>query len=140
MSTQIALTIAAIASGLLAGFFLASSLVVNLVLSSGGGDTRRMATRTAIAVGILGGVAALSTLGAIVNHLNAPDSMNVIGPALVGIVLVLIGGGLGLFAASNARRESNPSLLTRWSQINWVGMALVTAAFILLLAAMNTLV
>ncbi len=139
MSTQIALTIAAITSGLLAGFFLASATILNLVLSSGS-DIRRIATRTAIIVGILGGIAALSTLGAIVNHLNAPDAMNVIGPALVGLVLVLIGAGLGLFAAGNARRESNPALLLRWRQSNWGAMAVSAAAFILLLAAMNTLV
>ncbi len=140
MSTQIALTIAAITSGLLAGFFLASAALLNLVLGSGSGDIRRIATRTAIIAGVLGGIAALSILGAIVNHLNAPDAMNVIGPALVAIVLVIIGAGLGLFAAGNARRDSNPALLLRWRQSNWGAMAVSAAAFILVLAAMNTLV
>ena len=139
MSTQIALTIAAIASGLLTGFFLASASLLNLVLSSTA-ELRRIATRTAITVGILGGIAALSALGAIVNHLNAPDAMNVIGPVLVALALVVIGAGLGLFAAGNARRDPNPPLLLRWKQSNWGAMAVSAAAFILLLAAMNTLV
>ena len=139
MSTQIALTIAAIASGLLAGFFLAFASILNLVLGSTG-EIRRIATRTAIIVGVLGGIAALSALGAIVNHLNTTDAMNVIGPTLVGLILVVIGAGLGLFAAGNARRDANPPLILRWKQSNWGAMAVSAAAFILLLAAMNTLV
>jgi len=139
MSTQIALTIAAIASGLLAGFFLASASVLNLMLNSSG-EVRRIAIRSAIIAGILGGIAALSALGAIVNHLNVPDAMNVIGPTLVALALVVIGGALGLFAAANARRDPNPPVLLRWRQSNWGAMAVSAAAFILLLAAMNTLV
>jgi hypothetical protein len=139
MSTQVALTFAAIASGLLAGLLLALALVVNLVLRGRSGDVSRMATRTAVTEGVLGGVAALATLGGIVNHLNAPNAFNVIGVALVALALVIVAAAVGLFAASNARQNADEAHLTRWRQSNWGAMAVAAVAFVLIVVALGTL-
>jgi hypothetical protein len=139
MSTQIALTFAAISSGLLAGFFLALAIVVNLVLSSGSGDITRIALRTAFTTGILGAVAALSTLGAILTHLNAPNAFNVIGPAIVAVILIIIGAALGVVFGSNSRHSPSPGQIAGFRQSNWGAMAVSVVAFVLIIVALGTL-
>lgn len=139
MSTQIALTFAAISSGLLAGFFLALAIVVNLALSSGLGDIKRVALRTAIISGVLGAIAALSTLGAIINYLNAQSAFNVIGPAIAALVLVIIGAAVGVIFAGNTRHEPDAGHIAGFRQGNWGAMAVSVVAFVLIVVALGTL-
>ncbi|MBI1259877.1 MAG: hypothetical protein GC204_20605 [Chloroflexi bacterium] len=138
MSTQVALTFAAVSSGLLAGFFLALAIIVNLILGSGG-DVRRIALRTAIIAGALGGVGALSTLGAIVTHLSSPDEFSITALALVSLVLVLVAAAVGIIFSSNTRHDPHSNNIARFRQSNWGAMAVSVAAFILNVVALGVL-
>jgi len=138
MSTQVALTFAVVSSGLLAGLFLALVILVNLILRGGSGDIRRIALRTAITAGIVGAIAALSTLGALVNRVGAED-MSFTGITIAALVLLIIATGVGVMFAGNTRHNPDSLRITQFRQSNWGAMAVSAVAFVLNVVALGIL-